>query len=679
MLDYFIFMFMFMFGFGYFHSFVFGRTRNPNGIILYETFAINSLHIGEYSLLLALLNGRFQVLLEYQGQQDGLTIGYSFNRDLLHRVTLYINPELGFLNIRVNATESTKYYKSLYFNFTSTQLSNDDGDDPTIVSTYRLSFGGLSFTNQTSFYHLNGYQNFVGCIGNINLVSRSNESNFGTLSQSVLSFHQITDGCVDQCAQLNLCSRRARCVNYYNSKQCDCFGTELEDWHCRSVNYTVLTLRGHSTISYKAYEYLSKSYSDQHLVGLHIRTLHDSVLFTALSETSKTYLILNLKNGFLNVLYNLGHNPKNYIFNDFKLIDNEWHNITLIQQHSQIFVYLDVNTSHTIVLDETDPYFNFDPGNIYNVFGKFLIEKLFVTEIYVGGFPSNLNITNLKLPIYLPNKKFVGCLKHVYFNSVNVLYELKRGNRAAKYHSLFDIELGCKKITAVPITIQPNSYFRVGINRTQSFDLEFEFRLRRLNSRIANGTFITGENEKRRWHLQLRKLDVKLSIEHPTIRQIRWTLSNDNSLNISTWNKVTIEAKSDGFIKMTVNEFSVQGKYDLSVESFRSEITIGSVDARFPFIGCIRNLLVNHERLEPRTLSDQGLVVGRVSLDDCRLLDPCNRPNPCEHGGVCVPVPENGTFWCDCSNTGYIGQTCHFCKYSNVTLKSPITIMSNVL
>ena len=307
--------------------------------------------------MLALLNGRFQVLLEYQGQEEEILIGYSFNRDNLHHVYLYINPELGFLNIRVNASESTKYYyKSLYFN--SSLLFSQQ----TLATSYKLSFGGIPFPNQTYYYQLNGYRNFVGCIGNLNIVSRSNESNFGTLSLSHLMAHHVLDGCIDKCDQLNLCSRRARCVNYYDSQECDCFASQLEDWHCRSFNYTVLTLRGYSSISFHIYSFLSRVYSDEHLISLHLKTIQDAILFAALSETSKSYLILNIKNGYLNVLFNLGNNPKNYIFNDFKLTDDSWHNVTLMQYHSKIFVYLDTDIWHTIALDETDPYFFFDPG-----------------------------------------------------------------------------------------------------------------------------------------------------------------------------------------------------------------------------------------------------------------------------------------------------------------------------
>lgn len=43
-------------------------------------------------------------------------------------------------------------------------------------------------------------------------------------------------------------------------------------------------------------------------------------------------------------------------------------------------------------------------------------------------------------------------------------------------------------------------------------------------------------------------------------------------------------------------------------------------------------------------------VVGEVAIDDCRYVDPCTRPNTCEHDGVCS-IREDRVI-CNCDNTG---------------------------
>lgn len=78
-------------------------------------------------------------------------------------------------------------------------------------------------------------------------------------------------------------------------------------------------------------------------------------------------------------------------------------------------------------------------------------------------------------------------------------------------------------------------------------------------------------------------------------------------------------------------------------------------------VGCMRDIIVNGVQLEPRSIVQSERVVGEVSLDNCKFIDPCLRPNTCEHGGKCS-VKEDRLI-CDCHNTGYIGKNCHFAKY----------------
>lgn len=78
-------------------------------------------------------------------------------------------------------------------------------------------------------------------------------------------------------------------------------------------------------------------------------------------------------------------------------------------------------------------------------------------------------------------------------------------------------------------------------------------------------------------------------------------------------------------------------------------------------VGCMRDLEINGIPIEPRNVVKTERVVGDVSLDNCKYIDPCKRPNTCEHGGKCVVKDDRIT--CDCKSTGYIGKNCHFTKY----------------
>ena len=75
-------------------------------------------------------------------------------------------------------------------------------------------------------------------------------------------------------------------------------------------------------------------------------------------------------------------------------------------------------------------------------------------------------------------------------------------------------------------------------------------------------------------------------------------------------------------------------------------------------IGCIKNIQIDREPLDPRYIVRTNRMVGEVSIDNCQLLDPCKRPETCKHGGKCS-VRDDKVF-CDCNGTGYIGKNCHF-------------------
>nr|XP_027200226.1 contactin-associated protein-like 4 [Dermatophagoides pteronyssinus] len=645
-------------------------------MLFYESYyLLNDQKNAIFELFLTIQNGRFKVLivnvddsnqsLNQQSPPQELIIGHSFHHDNLHTVKIFMNLELGFFNVRINSTNTTttnnKYYKSLYFNATVIKPQYDKR------LNFQLILGSHSFEPKLSTTSRSGsswnIRKFIGCIGNVNIISRSSVNNFDTLSSSELNFINITDGCVDQC-QKNLCSRRSRCMNFYDTKKCNCFGTELEDSDCRSFNYTVMTFRGYSSLSYKIYSFIDKYYSDDNLISLHLKTRHNGLLFLAISEIEKSYLIINIKNEFLNLLFDLGNNnPKNYIFNNYRLTDNEWHNITVHHLMRKIHVYIDNINIQIITLDSIEPYFYFDP------------------EVYVGGFPSNLNVSQLDLPFYLANKKFVGCLKHLYFNHHNILYDLNMNSKKARYFSQLPREFGCHQIDSIPMTFYSRSYFKTRLNQTssttsKSFSIKFQFKTFVDKFSLVKGKFNTVMNSgTKKWSLSVRNEDVKLIIEDDdddddTLatkqNKLKWTLSNDNSLNITEWNSIDIIFKNNGLIEMIVNLIDVKGRYDSSVDFFHEDILFGSFDDQSKFIGCVRELIINENHIEPRTLREQtSQIFGKISLDNCQLVNPCHRPKACEHDGRCIAtLPyNNGTYSCDCSNTGYIGRTCHFSLY----------------
>ncbi|XP_013419527.1 uncharacterized protein LOC106180167 [Lingula anatina] len=81
---------------------------------------------------------------------------------------------------------------------------------------------------------------------------------------------------------------------------------------------------------------------------------------------------------------------------------------------------------------------------------------------------------------------------------------------------------------------------------------------------------------------------------------------------------------------------------------FKSRCTIGCYDGHYmdDFVKNFRECIVDAD----------GSVSWSTDLIECKEISTCS-PNPCRHGGVCVPINVT-TFQCDCTGTGYHGNTC---------------------
>jgi hypothetical protein len=152
--------------------------------------------------------------------------------------------------------------------------------------------------------------------------------------------------------------------------------------------------------------------------------------------------------------------------------------------------------------------------------------------------------------------------------------------------------------------------------------------------------------------------------------------SNDEKSNVNVTNSIeinnnkstpwhTIELNyKDAEITLTV-DYRYKSKSKMYGVTFNvgNKIIIGSSlrAASSGLIGCMQNLIINGYEIEPRYVVQTERVVGEIALDNCEYVDPCRRPNACEHNGKCFV--QNDRTICDCKGTGYIGKNCHFTEY----------------
>ena len=84
----------------------------------------------------------------------------------------------------------------------------------------------------------------------------------------------------------------------------------------------------------------------------------------------------------------------------------------------------------------------------------------------------------------------------------------------------------------------------------------------------------------------------------------------------------------------------------------------------------MRRIMIAGTNVDARTIVGSEDQIGDIAMDNCQFVDPCSRPDVCEHGGNCSV--KNGEISCECDGSGYIGKHCHFGTFS----LSPIVLSS---
>lgn len=75
------------------------------------------------------------------------------------------------------------------------------------------------------------------------------------------------------------------------------------------------------------------------------------------------------------------------------------------------------------------------------------------------------------------HNNFVGSLKHVFFNDISILYELKRGNPKVHYIGFLSPELTETEVDMIPITLPfPSSHILWPVASVNHISLMFDFK-----------------------------------------------------------------------------------------------------------------------------------------------------------------------------------------------------------
>lgn len=396
---------------------------------------------------------------------------------------------------------------------------------------------------------------------------------------------------------------------------------------------TVLTLRGSSYVSYRIYDWKDRTHSSVTRISLLFKTWYDdSILFYASGETIKPqYIAASIKNNSTYIEMDFGDGTFNCTLGN-DLASHYWHNLTIFHDHKVVKVILD------------------DQMKVFEGAKNLLFDP----EIYFGGGP-DLN----KKKGLASNNNFAGSFKYVFYNDISVLYELKRGNPKVHYIGVLSPEFIETDVDVIPITYPfATSHIWWPIKETNQMNVKFDFKSSRNTAILAYSEVQTKEGSGY-WEIRLSTDKISFDLVTDSNVTIPTFIKIDNP---TQWHAVELLYTNDTITFTVDYRHRVTQMYGLSF-NVGNKIIIGSSlrASGNGLVGCMRDLSINGMDIEPRFVVKTERVVGEIALDNCQFVDPCRRPNTCEHNGKCIV--KNDRVTCDCKNTGYDGKNCHFSQY----------------
>ncbi|XP_054010522.1 axotactin isoform X1 [Hylaeus anthracinus] len=607
------------------------RTKLPHGLLVYHSVKDRPEGLDPYALYVIVEKGQLKVVHVFGKRSTSLTVGEGLNRDEWHSVLVRIDVHGAKLIARVDDKQEETTLKVL-------EHVINYGVSEELASVVLI--GGLS-----SEERLHGVkyiiESFVGCIRDMVLSSGKSASDLLPIQPLIATKHEnVKEGCIDKCrTRENLCFISTQCVNHYNSLTCDCFGTKYEGERCDVYTATILTLRGSSYVSFRVYDWKDRVHSSVNRISLSFKTKwDDSALFYASGEIDGTphYVAASIVNGSVHVALDFGHNSKiATVLGDY-ITANHWNNLTIFHNGTLVFVSLDDETK---VLEV--------PGENYNM----IIDP----EIYIGGGPELHKKKGL-----LSHNNFAGSLKYVFFNDKSIIYELKRSNPMVHYIGVLEPEYYEADVDVIPITYPfAGSHIWWPIERTDSLKLNFDFKSYKPVAVVASGD-VKSNRGLGYWELRLVNDEIRFQLIPVLLENVTVSAAVKFPPYNTSWHAVELNY-TKGELSVLVDYRNKQSKLFSMTFELGDKVIIGSGKSNAGLVGCMREIRVNDERIEPRYVVNTERVIGEVALDNCQFVDPCTRPNTCEHGGKCSVKEDRIT--CDCTDTGYMGKNCHFAQY----------------
>uniref|UniRef100_A0A3B4VCM1 Neural-cadherin-like n=1 Tax=Seriola dumerili TaxID=41447 RepID=A0A3B4VCM1_SERDU len=284
--------------------------------------------------------------------------------------------------------------------------------DKYLNGSHVLQLGGVSKNISYEYPQLQ-YKHYTGCIRNLLVDSKLYDLGSPAESSNTVPGCSLID---DQCTnmeQLPSCGKRGHCHSEWGSYSCLC-EPGFTGPQCDQVA-PEFSFDGRSHIQFQ----LSWSLpARQTRVRVGVRTRAAAgVILSLLSQEQNEYLRLEVIQGLLAVLYNLGDGDYNITLPYHRIDDGEWHEVELDRYGREFTLRLDGGGGRREVTAS--------PGRSQEI----IIDP---SVVMIGNsFPSG------------HNRSFIGCLRDVRFNSRFIPLDREQPSEGLQVVTLQGVSVGC--------------------------------------------------------------------------------------------------------------------------------------------------------------------------------------------------------------------------------------------
>uniref|UniRef100_A0A8C8VIQ5 Contactin associated protein family member 4 n=1 Tax=Pelusios castaneus TaxID=367368 RepID=A0A8C8VIQ5_9SAUR len=400
--------------------------------------------------------------------------------------------------------------------------------------------------------------------------------------------------------------------------------------------------------SFLLYRFNQKSMSAlKDVISLKFKTTQSDGILLHREGQNGDHITLELVKGKLSLFVNLGDakilsgNGEINITLGSLLDDQHWHSVLIEHFNNQINFTVDKHSHH------------------FHAKGKFNYLDLGY-ELSFGGIPVPGKSR------MLPHKNFHGCFENLYYNGVNIIDLAKR--RKPQIYIMGNISFSCSEPQMVPITfLSTSSYLTLpGTSGQDEVSISFQF-----CTWNKEGLLLSSKLHQTSGGFLLYLSDGKVKMIKLSSERIEDS-EESVGLNNGQWHSVSLSAKRsrmslmvDSDVTSAVHAVVPTHIYSGDTYYFGGCPNNGNnSECKSPFVsfqGCMRLITIGSKAVD--LISVQQNSLGNFSdlqIDLCGIIDRC-LPNYCEHGGECSQAWNS--FYCNCTNTGYMGATCHYSIY----------------